>query len=69
MQPNAVKLAVSASIPIECTFWPENDGWTGVCDELSVTVRGNNFEQAKKQMETELQASIESFLRRRKIAA
>lgn len=41
----------------------------GVCEELSVTASGNNFQQVKKEMEAELQAYIESFLRRRKIAA
>jgi hypothetical protein len=69
MQPNAVKLSVTASVPMNCVFWPEDDGWTGVCEELSVTARGNNFQQAKREMEAELQAYIESFLRSRKIAA
>jgi hypothetical protein len=45
------------------------DGWTGNCDELSITVRGNSFEQAKKQMQADLQLRIESFLPRRKMAA
>jgi hypothetical protein len=69
MRANAVRLSVTASVPMDCVFWPEDDGWTGVCEELSVTARGNNFQQAKKEMETKLQAYIESFLRRRKIAA
>ena len=69
MQPNAVKLSVTASVPMDCVFWPEDEGWTGVCEELSVIARGNNFQQAKKEMEAALQTYIESFLRRRKIAA
>ena len=63
------QLSVTASVPMDCVFWPEDDGWTGVCEELSVTARGNNFQQAKMEMEAELQTYIESFLPRRKIAA
>ena len=40
MLPNAVKLKVSASVPLECEFWTEDDGWKGACVELSVTVHG-----------------------------
>jgi hypothetical protein len=42
MQPNSVRLQVIASVPLDCEFWPENDGWTGECAELSVAVRGGN---------------------------
>ena len=59
MQPNAVKLPVIASVPLDCTFWPEDDGWTGECTEFSVRVRGGNFEEAKKHMEADLQTYIE----------
>jgi hypothetical protein len=37
-------------------FWLEDDGWNGVCEELSVTVRGSSFEDAKTKMEAALQA-------------
>lgn len=44
MLPKAVKLAVTASIPVECEFWTEDDGWKGACIELSSTVQGSSFE-------------------------
>jgi predicted RNase H-like HicB family nuclease len=69
MLPNAVKLAVTASVPLECEFWTEDDDWKGACVELSVTVHGSNFEQAKRNMEAALQAAFECVLRDRKMAA
>ena len=71
MQPHAVSLAVIAPVPIECTFWCENDGWKGSCVELAVSVLGANFEETKKNMENALQEYIRSLLRDRgaKIAA
>jgi hypothetical protein len=68
MQPHAVKVPVTASVPFECEFWPEDDGWTGFCPQLKVTVRGNNFEDAKKNMEVGLQSRIESIVRPRSAA-
>jgi predicted RNase H-like HicB family nuclease len=65
MPPDAVKVPVAASVPFECEFWPEDDGWTGRCPKLTVAVRGNNFEEAKKNMEEALQSRIESILRSR----
>ncbi len=65
MQPHAVKVPVTASISIECEFWSEDDGWTGYCQRLSISVHGNNFEEAKKHMEATLQAQIESILQSR----
>ena len=55
-------LNVSADIPTDCSFWLEDDGWNGVCEELSITVRGSSFEDAKRKMEAALQAHIESVL-------
>jgi hypothetical protein len=66
---NAVKLPVTASAPVECEFWTEGDGWKGICAQLSLTVLGNNFEEAKKHMEATLQTYIESVLRKKKLAA
>jgi hypothetical protein len=68
-QPHAVKVPVTASVPVDCTFWPEDDGWSGTCAELSLTVRGGNFEEAKKNMEASLQTFISSLVQNRKIAA
>jgi hypothetical protein len=65
MTAHAVKLKVIAGVPKDCSFWLEDDGWNGVCEELSVTVRGSSFEDAKRKMEAALQAYIESALRKR----
>jgi hypothetical protein len=58
-----VTLAVIASIPIDCDFWSEHDGWKGQCKSPSVTVYGRSFEDAKKNMASELQVHIERILR------
>jgi hypothetical protein len=63
MTSQVVNLQVTASIPIDCDFWSEDDGWKGLCKSLSITVQGNSFEDAKKNMATELQAHIERILR------
>ena len=62
MTSEIVKLEVSASIPIECEFWSEDDGRKGLSRSPEVTVRGSSFEDAKKNMATELQAQIEEIL-------
>jgi hypothetical protein len=62
MTARAVKLKVFASVPKVCSFCLEDDGWSGACEELSLTVRGSSFEDAKTKMETALQAHIESVL-------
>jgi len=63
MTSRVVNLQVTANIPIDCDFWSEDDGWKGLCKSLSVTVRGSSFEDAKKNMATELQVLIERILR------
>ena len=62
MTSQAVNLQVTANIPIDCDFWPQDDGWQGLCKGLSVTVQGSSFEDAKKNMATELQVHIERIL-------
>jgi predicted RNase H-like HicB family nuclease len=64
MTAQAIRLKVTASVPKDCIFQLEHDGWNGVCDELSVTVCGSSFEDAKRKMEAALQAHIESVLRK-----
>jgi predicted RNase H-like HicB family nuclease len=64
MTARALKLKVSANVPKDCNFWLEDDGWNGVCEELSVNVRGSSFEDAKRKMEAALQAHIENVLRK-----
>jgi predicted RNase H-like HicB family nuclease len=63
MTSQVVALKVIASIPIDCDFWSEDDGWKGLCKSLSVTVHGSSFEDAKKNMAGELQVHIERILR------
>ena len=63
MTAHPVTLKVSANVPKDCSFWPEDDSWNGVCEDLSLTVRGSSFEDAKRKMEAALQRQIESVLR------
>ncbi|MFZ3211123.1 MAG: hypothetical protein WA188_06370 [Terriglobales bacterium] len=58
-----MSLQVTASVPIDCEFRPEGDGWKGLCKKPSITIRGSSFEDAKKNMATELQTHIERMLR------
>jgi hypothetical protein len=62
---HAVKLPVTAPVSLECEFWIDSDGWNGVCQEFSITVRSSSFEGAKRDMEAALQAHIETMLRHR----
>jgi hypothetical protein len=59
-----VHLSVIAGIPADCTFWPKDDGWKGLCKSQMVKVHGSSFEDAKKNMATALQARIEKTLRK-----
>ena len=64
MKSDSVSLPVIAGVPLDCSFWPEDDGWSGVCERLMVIVRGSSFEKdAKKHMEAALQEHIERILR------
>jgi predicted RNase H-like HicB family nuclease len=63
MKSEAVSLPVIAGVPLDCSFWLEDDGWSGVCERLSVIVRGGSFEDAKKNMEAALQEHVERVLR------
>jgi len=63
MTAHPVTLKVSANVPKDCSVWPEGDSWNGVCEDLSLTVRGSGFEDAKRKMEAALQAHTESVLR------
>ena len=63
MTSQIVNLQVIASVPIDCDFWSEDEGWKGFCQSLAVTVSGSSFEDAKKNMATELEAHIERILR------
>jgi hypothetical protein len=63
-------LPVIASVPVECVFWIEDDGWKGACDKLDISVREDSFEAAKKkEMEAALVVHMQSILRACKTAA
>jgi hypothetical protein len=49
MASQVVALKVIASIPIDCDFWSEDDGWKGLCKSLSVTVHGRVVSKMPKR--------------------
>ena len=59
---HAVTLSISANVVKDCSFWLEDDGWNGVCEDTAVNVRGSSFVDAKRKMESALQAHIEGVL-------
>jgi predicted RNase H-like HicB family nuclease len=63
MKSEPVSLPVIAGVSLDCSFWREDDGWSGVCDRLMVMVHGSSFEGTKKHMEAALQEHIEGILR------
>jgi hypothetical protein len=63
MTTHAIALRVTANVPEDCSFWPDDDGWNGVCEDLSLTVRGSTFVDAKRKMEAALLENIENVLR------
>jgi predicted RNase H-like HicB family nuclease len=64
MTPHGVSLRVTAPISVECRFWAEDDGWSGIADDLGIRVRASSFEEAKKNMEAALADRIVALLRR-----
>ena len=50
-------------IAVECVFWAEDDCWKGVCEDLSILVRGRDFKDSKEHMETVLKTYVESLFR------
>jgi hypothetical protein len=62
MTPHAVTLRVSANVVEDCSFWLDDDGWNGVCEDPSLSVRGCTFVDAKRKMEAALLEHIESVL-------
>jgi hypothetical protein len=49
MTSQMVNLQVTATIPIDCDFWSEDDGWKGICKSLSIAVQGSSVEDAKQR--------------------
>jgi hypothetical protein len=62
MTTHAVTLRVSANVLEDCSFWLDDDGWSGVCEGLSLVVRGSTFVDVKRKMEAALLEHIESVL-------
>lgn len=61
---HAVSLQLFLRMPFHCSLWLDaEDGWTGVCERMSVTVRGGSFEDAKRNLEESLQERVERILR------
>ena len=60
---NAVSLQLFLRMPFNCSLWLDTDGWTGVCEWMSVTVRGGSFEDAKRNLEASLRERVERILR------
>ena len=60
---HAVSLRVTPFVRIECKFWLTDDGWSGSCEQPSISVRAGSFEFAKSEMEIALGKYFESLLR------
>jgi predicted RNase H-like HicB family nuclease len=60
---HAVSLRVVPFVRIECKFWLTDDGWSGSCEQPSISVRAGSFEFAKSEMEFALGKYIESLIR------
>jgi hypothetical protein len=69
MQSCAVKITLIAPIAVECVFWAGDDGWQGVCGDLSILVRGRDFEESKERMETALKNYVRSIFGEHRKAA
>ena len=69
MRSCAVKIPLIAHIAVDCVFWADDDGWKGVCEDLSILVRGRDFEESKKSMEAVLNSYARSLFREHREAA
>jgi hypothetical protein len=63
-----LKMSLIDPIAVECVFWAEDDCWKGVCEDLSILVRGRDFEESEKRMETVLKTYVRSLFRGRRKA-
>ena len=69
MRSCTVKMSLIDPIVVECVFWAQDDDWKGVCESLSILVRGHDFEESKKRMETVLKTYVRSLFGDHKKAA
>ena len=65
----AVRMRLIDPIAVECVFWAEDNSWKGVCEDLSILVRGRDFEESKEQMQTILKSYVRSLFREPEKAA
>jgi hypothetical protein len=64
-----LKMSLLDPIAVECVFWAEDDGWKGVCEDLSILVRGRDLKDSKEHMETVLKTYVGSLFREHSKAA
>jgi hypothetical protein len=64
MLAKAVQLRVVTPLTFECSFWMEDDGWTGSCPPLLLNSSGATFEQAKSEMIALIKAQLEMIIQR-----
>jgi hypothetical protein len=64
-----VKMLLVDPIDVECVFWKEDNGWKGVCESLSIWVRGRSFHESKKRMGMVLKTYVRSLFGERRKAA
>jgi hypothetical protein len=69
MANHAVTLRVMPFLRIECKFWLTDDGWNGICEQLSIDVQAGSFEHAKSEMEIALGKHLESPLHKSRSSA
>jgi hypothetical protein len=69
MRSCALQIPLIAPVAVECVFWAEDDGWKGVCEDLSILVGGRDFAESKKSMETVLKNYVRSLFREHRKAA
>jgi hypothetical protein len=62
MAGQAIALKVIASVPVDCRFWMEDDGWNGQCERFLIHVHAPHFEEIKRRMESALEAHITALL-------
>jgi hypothetical protein len=64
-----LKMSLIDPIAVECVFWAEDDCWKGVCEDLSILVRGSDFKESKRRMEIVLKTYVRSLFRGHRKAA
>ena len=63
MQSHTVNMMVSGSVDFPCEFRAEAGGWIANCHDAHLQVRGDSFEDAKRNMESALQEHLIAVLR------